>query len=87
MNRTVEQINPIGTTACRNPNCDEIIYRDTLDKDLGYRVSDGKEARYTCSMECGASLVDSDELWGMALEYKTNLNRIDIAEARRILNL
>ena len=40
----------------------------------------------TCK-ECGASLVESDELWQMALDYKTTFHRIDIAEARRILNL
>lgn len=85
--RTVEQINPIGTTPCRNPNCDEIIYRDTLDKDLGYRVSDGNNARYTCSMECGATLVEFDELWELALDHKSNLDRVDIGEARRILGL
>lgn len=87
MNRTVEQINPIGTTACRNPDCDEIIYRDTLDKDLGYRVSDGKNARYTCSMECGAKLVESDVDWELALHYKSTFPRMDISEVRQILGL
>ncbi len=68
--RTIEQINPIGSTACRNPECDEIIYRDTLDKDLGYRVSDGANARYTCSIACGQVLCNNDEFWSLALEYR-----------------
>lgn len=82
-----KQVELIMTRNCDNPECEEVIYRDTLDKDLGYRVSDGKNARYTCSMECGATLVESDELWELALDHKSNLNRIDIAEARRILGL
>lgn len=46
-----QQVELIMTRNCDNPECDEVIYRDTLDKDIAYRV-EGVQPKFTCSIEC-----------------------------------
>lgn len=46
-----KQVELIMTRNCDNPECDEVIYRDTLDKDIAYRVEDAKP-KFVCSIEC-----------------------------------
>lgn len=64
-------------TPCANPECDEIIYRSTLDKDLGWYVTDGStygtggsRGKYAHSQECAEKLANNDELWQLALDFK-----------------
>lgn len=46
-----KQVELIMTRNCDNPECEEVIYRDTLDKDIAYRV-EGAKPKFVCSIEC-----------------------------------
>lgn len=48
----VYKSNPSMTVICSHPRCNEIIYRDTLDKDQGYQIAE-LLTRYFCSIKCG----------------------------------
>lgn len=70
MKRQIEPRNPMVTLKCAHPNCDNVIYRDTIDKDDAWRVSDGAIARYVCDMGEAHELADSNLYWDMALGYR-----------------
>jgi len=48
MNATITRHDPIGTVRCSLATCDEVIYRDTLDKDPGY-ILNGVTNQHFCS--------------------------------------
>lgn len=62
---TILQKNPIMTTKCRHPRCFEIIYRDTLDKDLGYQLPKIPTA-YFCSKLCAIEVLGNKLYFNMA---------------------
>lgn len=49
------------TQRCSNPECDEVIYRDTLDKDDAY-VLDSVPGKFFHSQSCAATVLYSDRL-------------------------
>lgn len=59
--RLIEKYDLIMTRSCDNPECSEVIYRDTLDKDIAFKVTDnGGKPRFTCSFICGNNLPEEE---------------------------
>jgi hypothetical protein len=68
--RTIVKSNPIGTLRCAHPRCEEIIYRDTLDKDEAWQVSNAERNKYTCSEKHAEELSTNNLYWNMSVNNK-----------------
>ena len=58
MNEEIIEKNPCCTILCANIRCQEIIYRDTIDKDPGFYTEE-YPGRYFCSKLCALEVIGS----------------------------
>jgi hypothetical protein len=65
MNNQVIEKPPLSTTKCAHPRCQEFIYRDTLDKDIGYALPE-MIGRYFCSKLCALEVLGNKIYFNMA---------------------
>ena len=49
---TIFRKNPLMTRRCDLPRCEEVIYRDTIDKDEAWAIEGYSITLYFCSKSC-----------------------------------
>jgi hypothetical protein len=57
---------PLSTRLCAHPRCNEVIYRDTLDKDTGFILPELNDTTYFCSKLCALEVLGNKIYFNMA---------------------
>lgn len=69
MENQVYEKPPLSTRLCDHPRCQEVIYRDTLDKDTGFVLPELPSGIYFCSKLCALEVLGNKIYFNMAAKH------------------